>query len=129
MRAPYPKTATEIIVRETRTNLELGISGYEKSVQEIPLSDKINEYVIRLGYSNAHVLGVLVQLMTQGKVRVEFRDYSERLELLTDDEKITRAQAVTLFDDYMSGLSGGTSTGPTMNVTQKIVVQTPRKQV
>ena len=53
----------------------------ERSESSLSLAEKIDEYVVKLGYSSAHTLGVVVQLLTVGKIRLDFREYSERLQL------------------------------------------------
>jgi hypothetical protein len=122
---PRNKSSRELIVIETKSTLNTGVKETISEL-EIPLAQKIDEYVLKLGYSNAHVLGVLVQLLTGGKVRVDFRDYTERLQLHDADDMMTRADAVALFDEHMQTLnkSGGGDEG--INVTQKIVVQMPK---
>jgi hypothetical protein len=122
-----PKSSQDIIVRNVMTLLEQGIRE-ASTITDITLASKIDEYVLKLGYSNAHVLGVLVQLLTLGKVRVDFRDYSERLQLLDPDDKMTRPEAVALFDDHMNALRGDEDS-PSLNMTQKIVIQPPRIQL
>jgi hypothetical protein len=52
----------------------------------IKLSDKISDYIMRLGDSNSMCLNIVIQLLTRGKVRVDFRDTSERLELINQQE-------------------------------------------
>jgi len=121
-----PKSSQEILVRNVSTLLEIGIRE-ASTITDITLSSKIDEYVLKLGYSNAHVLGVLVQLLTLGKVRVDFRDYSERLQLLNPDDKMSRPEAVAVFDDHMSALRGGDETN--LSATQKIIIQPPRIQL
>ena len=122
-----PKSSQDIIVRNVMTLLEQGIRE-ASTITDITLASKIDEYVLKLGYSNAHVLGVLVQLLTLGKVRVDFRDYSERLQLLDPEDKMSRPEAVALFDDHMSALRGDDDAS-SLNLTQKIVIQPPRIQL
>jgi hypothetical protein len=126
-RIQAPKTSQEIIVRNVTTLLEQGIRE-ASTITDITLASKIDEYILKLGYSNAHVLGVLVQLLTLGKVRVDFRDYSERLQLLDPEDKMSRPEAVALFDDHMNALRGEDEP-PNLNTTQKIVIQPPRIQL
>jgi hypothetical protein len=122
-----PKSSQDIIVRNVMTLLEQGIRE-ASTITDITLASKIDEYVLKLGYSNAHVLGVLVQLLTLGKVRVDFRDYSERLQLLDPEDKMSRPEAVALFDDHMNALRGDDDAS-SLNLTQKIVIQPPRIQL
>ncbi len=122
-----PKSSQDIIIRNVMTLLEQGIRE-ASTITDITLASKIDEFVLKLGYSNAHVLGVLVQLLTLGKVRVDFRDYSERLQLLNPDDKMSRPEAVALFDDHMIALRGDDELS-NLNMTQKIVIQAPRIQL
>ena len=92
---------------------------------EISLEIFIDEFLLKLGQSSAHVLGVLIQLLTRGKVRVDFRDYYIRLELGPGETSMKRSEAVAVFDDYIQrhqNPDGDLSA----DVTQKIMVQAPR---
>lgn len=123
----YPTSPREIRIREKRTNIELGIAAADGE-RELTLAEKLDEFVLRLGYSNAHVLSILVQLLTQGKIKVEFRTYVERLELMDSADRLTRGQAVTLIDDYIAELQGNNQgQDGSMNVTQRIIIQPPRR--
>jgi hypothetical protein len=95
----------------------------EEAGEVSPLSDKIDQYLVKLGYSNAHVLGIVVNLLTVGKVRVEFRHYSERLELLDPADKMTRGVAVDIFDRYITEKRGRNEQNQMMEFTGKIIVQ------
>ncbi len=89
------------------------------------LSEKIDQYLIRLGYSNAHVLGIVVNLLTVGKVRVEFRHYVERLELVDPADKTTRGIAVDIFDRFLLERKGRSNQEQILEFTGKIIVQSP----
>ena len=91
------------------------------------LSEKISEYLLKLGYSNDHVLGIVLRLLTQGKVKVEFRDYRERLELVKPSYIVTRGAAIDIFDRYIEQMTAAEDVGRRMKTTQKIIVQAPRK--
>lgn len=121
-----PKSPQEILIHESRNNIELGVSTKDGD-REMNLAEKLEEYVLRLGYSNAHVLSILVQLLTQGKIKVEFRTYIERLELVDIKDRVSRAQAVALIDTYINQLQGKNKQDDTMNVTQRIIIQPPRR--
>lgn len=125
-RAPYPKTAYQITVQESKQSLELDSQNEDVQSRNLNLGEKLEEYLIKLGYSNAHVLGIIVQLLTRGKVRVEFRSYYERIMLADIHDRLSRAQAVTLFDDFISGMNSNESSEEHLGVTQKIVVQPPK---
>jgi hypothetical protein len=121
---PVSKSTKDIMVSETKTFVG-GDAVKQPDPIIVPLADKIDEYVLKLGYSNAHVLGVLVQLLTLGKVRVDFRDYSERLQLLNLNDRMARTEAVELFDRHMLAMSRKEEPVSLM-ATQKIVVQAPK---
>ena len=91
-----------------------------------PLSEKIDEYMLKLGYSNSQALGIVVQILTQGKVRVDFRDFNERLELVHAGDMCERAQAVALFDEHLLAMQAGEDPDGDLNPTQRVIVQTPR---
>jgi hypothetical protein len=117
---------SEIIIREKRTNTEMGFAQSDGE-KDLTLAEKLDEFVIRLGYSNAHVLSIIVQLLTQGKIKIEFRAYIERLELVDPEDRISRGAAVTLVDDYIAKIQGKTNANESMNVTQKIIIQSPKR--
>ena len=126
MKFPLPRMATEIALIETRSSTQEGVV-LSHETRELFLESVIDEFHLRLGQTNAHILGVVIQLLTRGKVRVEFRDQTIRLELKLAEGQLLmeRAQAVAVFDDYIKrhrkndGLLSA-------EVTQKIMVQAPR---
>ena len=89
----------------------------------IKLADKISDYIMRLGDSNSLCLNILIQLLTKGKVRVDFRDTSERLELINEQDRTSRPEAVLVFDHWVQE-NGFKSEPP--DATQKIVIEIPR---
>jgi hypothetical protein len=119
-----PKTAREILLEETKSILVNGIRQDCQSTRA-PLSSKIDEYILKLGYSNAHVLGVLIQLLTRGKVRVDFRDYTERLQLPSQASRMSPTQAAAVFDEHITHIQSPDEPS-NFDMTQKIVVQAPR---
>lgn len=102
----------------------MSVHGIRDAVEErrIPLSVKIDDFILKLGYSNAHVLGIIVQLLTSGKVRVDYRDYSERLQLVARGAAMDRQEAVALFERHIERLQ---REDPPLETTQKIIVQPP----
>jgi hypothetical protein len=121
---PVNKSTRDIMVSETKSFVG-GDAVKQPDPVIVPVADKIDEYVLKLGYSNAHVLGVLVQLLTLGKVRVDFRDYSERLQLVSLNDRMGRTEAVDLFDRHMLAMQRKEEPANLM-ATQKIVVQPPK---
>lgn len=117
-----PKSAKEIMVKNEVCFTEEG-TREATPPKIVTLASKVDEYVLKVGHSNTHVMGVVVQLLTLGKVRLDFRNYTERLELLNLSEIMSRPQAVAVFDSYMSSLRKDDDVSL---ATQKIVIQPPR---
>lgn len=124
MKISPSKTALEITIVETRSFIQDGVQQ-SSEVREISLEAIIDEFLLKLGQSNAHVLGVVIQLLTRSKVRVDFRDYTLRLELAAGESAMERAQAVAVFDDYIKRHKNSDG-DRSADVTQKIMVQAPR---
>jgi len=124
----YPKHPREIQVRIIQRDMEDGLVSGIATTAEVALSDKLKDYLLRLGYSSAHISGLIVQLMTKEKVRIDFRDYSERIELVDPEDKLSSAQAMTLLDDFVTETRGGEVEDPDQKktTTQKIIVQFPK---
>ena len=117
------KPATGIMLLETRTLYHAGVS--EKSAESTcSLADKIEELVLKIGYTNAQALSVVIQLLTDGKIRVDFRDYSQRLQLASKSDMMTRAHAAEIFDMHLTQMKVETSHHN--GFTHKITFQSPR---
>ncbi len=116
------KTAKDIMVKNEVFFIEQG-TREATPPKIVTLASKIDEFALKVGHSNTHVMGVVVQLLTLGKVRLDFRDYTERLELLNLSELMSRTQAVAIFDNHMSSLRNDDDLS---QMTQKIVIQPPR---
>jgi hypothetical protein len=97
----YPKHPRDIRIRIIRRDLEDGLLTGQKTEGESSLSDKMDEYLLRLGYSNADAQTITVELLTKGKVRVDFRNYTERLELIDPKDLLIPSAAISLFDDFI----------------------------
>ena len=123
MSAPLLKTALDISVVETRTRMQDGVL-LSSETRELFLEAAIQDFQLQLGQTNAHILGVVIQLLTRGKVRVDFRDYAVRFELSEGQFIVERTQAVAIFDDYIKRQKNDGLVSS--DVTQKIMVQAPR---
>lgn len=107
---------------------ELGFTRKDGE-REVTLMEKLEEYVMRIGYSNAYVLSILVQLLVHGKVKVDFRNYSERLQLLDLTDRINRPQALKLIDFLIEELQGSQQQEKNdMTVTQRIIITQPTRR-
>jgi hypothetical protein len=118
----YPKHPKEIPIRILNREIEDGMISGIRTEAGIPLSEKLNDYLVRLGYTSAHVTGIISQLLTQGKVRVDFRNHVERLELADLNDRLSSLQAVSLLNDYVLELNKG-QTPNSNKLTQNIIVQ------
>ena len=120
---------SQIRIRQTRSSTVVGQVG-EVSESSLSLGEKMDEYVFKLGCSSAHTLGVIVQLLTVGKIRLDFREYNERLQLENASDVLSRADAMHLTETYLATMRQGVSS-PTddLDVTQKIIIQAPKRTV
>ena len=117
------KPATGIMLLETRTLHHAGVS--EKSAESsCSLADKIEELVLKIGYSNAQALSVVIQLLTVGKIRVDFRDYCQRLQLASKSDIMSRADAAQVFDMHLVQMK--VEMQSSNGFTQKITFQSSR---
>jgi len=89
----------------------------------ITLADKISEYILRIGDANAFCLNIVIQLLTKGKVRVDFRDSSERLQLVNEKDIVSRVEAVLVFDHWVA--ENQIKSQPP-DATQRIMMEPPR---
>jgi CheY-like chemotaxis protein len=89
------------------------------SRREISLFEKIDDYLLRLGGSHSHLVGIFVNLLFTGKVRVAFRNKMERLSLLEGTSTMAKSDAIQLIDDYLN--RSNFSLHPDTN-TQKIIM-------
>lgn len=71
------------------------------SKREISLLEKIEDYMLRLGGNHSHLMGIFVNLLVVGKVRVAFRNKTERLSLVEESSKKTPQDAIHLIDDHL----------------------------
>lgn len=116
---------SEITIKETKLENEGGAMQSSGSLYKT-LAEKIDEYMLKLGYSNSQALGIVVQILTQGKVRVDFRDFNERLELVNVSDLCDRARAVALFEEHLLSTQADDALDDKDNPTQRVIVQTPR---
>ncbi|MEY5016138.1 MAG: hypothetical protein RIS92_2496 [Verrucomicrobiota bacterium] len=118
-------TPQEIRLKQSRFDL----ANAQPSEEEvILLADKIEEYALRLGFSNAYTAGILSQLLSSGKVRVDFRDHAERLELMRKEDSMHKTDAVAMIESFIDHLkkARGHATVDDSDDTQRILVQPPK---
>ncbi len=119
----------QIRIKQTRTSTIVGQAG-EVSESSLSLAEKMDEFMFKLGCSSAHTLGVVVQLLTVGKIRLEFREYNERLQLENFADVLSRPDAMQLTEAYLAVMRQG-ETDPMggLDVTQKVIIQAPKRTV
>ena len=88
----------------------------------ITLADKISDYMIRIGDANSLCLNAVIQLLNKGKVRIDFRDTSERLELINQSDKVSRPEALMVFDHW---IAENRFKSELPDATQKIFIEMP----
>lgn len=118
-------TPNEIRLKQSRFDL----ATTQPSQEEILfLADKIEEYALRLGFSNAYTAGILSQLLSSGKVRVDFREHAERLELMRKEDTMHKTEAVAMIELFIEQLkkARGHATVDDSDDTQRILVQPPK---
>lgn len=120
------KTLHDIRIIETKTVLvedkRVTLDPVESS-----LATKVEECLHILGNSNIVPLEIVAELLSVGQVRIQFRDYSELVELADKRDVQTLVGAAKLYEDYMAGLHGFRPRPPSIGATtQRIRVQ-PQK--
>ena len=110
--------ATPIILLEQQFTEESGLT-VRTSSREVSLFEKIDDYLLRFGGSNSHVVGIFMGLLVVGKIRVALRDKSERLSLGSLSDKKSAAVAIRIIDTYLRQ-KGSSQLQDT--ITQKIIL-------
>ena len=88
-----------------------------------PLSSKIEEYMLRISNSDEFCFNIIIQLLTHGKVRVDFRDSTERLQLANKQDIMSRLEAVMVFDHW---LAENRARPDSLESTRKLVLVSPK---
>ena len=92
--------AKPIVLIEQQFAEESGLM-VRTSSREISLFEKIDDYLLRFGGSNSHVVGIFMGLLVDGKIRVALRDKSERLSLASLSDTKTPEAAIRIIDSYL----------------------------
>jgi hypothetical protein len=130
MRVPYPKQPRDIKVRIINRAVNDGLLSEIQTTAEVPLNVKLHDYIVRLGYSSSNLVGFIVQLFTHGKVRIDFSNYIERLELVNPKDALTGSQAMSLLEDFLEELEKSGIAADLIksdDTTQNIVVHPTKK--
>ena len=107
-----------IMVLEQQFTDESGLT-VRTSTREMSLFEKIDDYLLRFGGSNSHVIGIFMGLLVDGKIRVGFRHNSERLSLVDPSSKKTPEVAMQLIDAHLRQCEASNTPD---SRTQKIVL-------
>lgn len=110
---------------DTPTGESAGSDLMTKRIR-ITLPQAIRDNVDQLGHTGSHTLGVFVQLLTTGKVKLGFRNYTRRLELVDKSHLIPRVQALPLVETCLAELRGDDGAQELPEFTQNIIIQAPR---
>jgi hypothetical protein len=114
-----PRTVRDFQVLEKRVTLNP--DGLEVESQHLAtVSEKMDEYILLFGTANSYFVSVFLRLLEFGKVRVDFRDRSERLELVRKTDVVTRAKAVDLIDARLAEIKRAENERQDLGVTQRI---------
>ena len=119
----HPKSADQITIeltKRSRADGELATSEKTSST----LLELLDHWLMKMGYTSAHIKGIVGQLLTRGKVEVVFRNYTERFELTDYANVMTATQAMTLLDDYVNKHTSHSDDDLT-GQTQRVIVQLP----
>ena len=79
--------------------------------------------MLRISNSNEFCFNIIIQLLTHGKVRVDFRDSTERLQLANKQDIMSRLEAVMVFDHW---LAENRARPDALESTRKLVLQSPK---
>ncbi|MSU42298.1 MAG: hypothetical protein EXS22_10790 [Pedosphaera sp.] len=126
MSSPYPKLPNQIHVRVTDRELRDGMAGKVIAATDTTLDLVMLNYLQRMGFGSAYLGGIIVHLLSNGKVRVDFAARSERVELVNTNDLLTQPQAMALFDDYLNSQKTGEDK-KAKSATMRIEVQKPRQ--
>jgi len=108
LRRPIPVAGSSEQLRTVRDfqvlekRVSLNPDGLEVESQHLSnVAEKMDEYILLFGTANSYFISIFLRLLEFGKVRVDFRDRSERLELVRRGDVVSRAKAVALVDSRL----------------------------
>lgn len=131
MKASYPKHPRDIEIRVINRTVHDGQLSDQQTAVQMPLNVKLHDYIVRLGYSSANLVGFVVQLFTRGKVRIDFPSHTERLELVNPKDTLSGTQAMSLLEDFIEELEKDGINNDLMkrdDATQNIVIHHQRRE-
>ena len=125
MSSPAQKTAQQITILLSDRDIEGGIARSTHAKEELTLAEIISRYLTRMGFESALASSIIVQLLTSGKVRVDFSTIVQRLQLKDMDDRMKAPEAMALFDNYAASLRTSDDVSG-KGKTMRIMVQKPR---
>jgi hypothetical protein len=118
-----PNTASNIQIRQTRA-FDGANHSQHMAEEIISLARKLDECNARMGHSSVYTLQMGVQLLTKGKVRLQYRASEERLQLVKQSTKLARSEAIALVEKYLALKSPTTAAAANMDApTQAIIIE------
>jgi hypothetical protein len=108
-------------IRVFTTKIESDMT--EKSEEEHTLHEIISKYQVFLAAKSTYLTSVLVELLKEGKVRVDSDKFSERIQLKHDTNKIDPATAASLLAGFFE--EQRLESQVDANATQRIVLHRP----
>lgn len=100
------------------------------NVRIVNIAELIEDFLNKLDYSDANIMSICVQLLTQGKVQVDAKFYNKRLTLQDPSQRLPRSHAANLVDEYVQSLvkDEDSDKEEEYRVTRKFTIQPPRRQ-
>ena len=89
----------------------------------ITLASKLDECIARMGGSSVYTLQMAVQLLTKGKVRLQYRASEERLQLVKQSARLNRHEAIALVEKYVSSKSPRISHANSDDPTRTMIIE------
>jgi hypothetical protein len=117
-----PNIASTIQLRQIRAFNEADNSQL-MAEEVISLAGKLDECIARMGGSSVHTLQMAVQLLTKGKVCLQYRASKERLQLVKQSARLPRSEAIALVEKYLSSKSPRTQAANFDEPTRAIIIE------
>lgn len=93
---------------------------------DVRLSAKIEEYIQRLGPFNHNLVSIFIHLLVFGKVKIQFRNHADRLQLKAATDLMSRRNATLLFDKIREDVMRRMSMNEGQSATQRIIIEEPQ---
>ena len=115
-------TVSSIQIRQIRAFDQAGCSQ-QMAEEVLSLAQKLDECVSRIGCSSVHTLQMAVQLLTKGKVLLQYRASHERLQLLRFSSRLARRDAIALVEKYLAAKCQRHAVDPLTEPTRAIILE------